>query len=89
LGYLKKNGKKVILIKSGNIAYTLKKQADILINAQSIKHLICSVKNTKKRIPPQRNPDIGPASAGRVSRFTYKQSVYQIRLKVKDFFANP
>ncbi|MGE3278562.1 MAG: NYN domain-containing protein [Candidatus Altimarinota bacterium] len=47
LKYLRKMGKKVILIKGGHISSHLKSCADILINAQRIKSDIVSVKQKK------------------------------------------
>ena len=44
--FLKSKGKKVILIASGGILHTLKKQADLYINAQNIKRDITCIKET-------------------------------------------
>ncbi len=44
LNYLKRNRKKIILVKSGYIQYVLLKQADLVINAQNIKKEITFVK---------------------------------------------
>jgi len=43
---LKSKRKKVILIASGGILHTLKKQADLYINAQNIKIDIACIKET-------------------------------------------
>ena len=44
LAYLKQRGKKIILIKGGNISSTLKNVADVIISAQNIKLSLCSEK---------------------------------------------
>jgi uncharacterized LabA/DUF88 family protein len=44
LRYVKNHNKKVILISGKNTRISFKENADYLINAQSIKNLICSVK---------------------------------------------
>lgn len=44
--FLKKNGKKVIIIASGQVFHTLKDSADLYINAQQIKSLIAVIKET-------------------------------------------
>ena len=49
LNYLRSKKKKVILIKGGNIAHTLKNSANHIINAQDIKQYICSEKEIKKK----------------------------------------
>lgn len=47
LRYLKKKGKKIILIKNGNITSSLRAEADLIINAQEIKRHITYVKKRK------------------------------------------
>lgn len=47
LRYLKGKGKKVILIKGGNIVHQLRELADLVINAQDIKKYISIVKKQK------------------------------------------
>lgn len=47
--FLKKKGKKVIIIASGQVFYTLKNAADLYINAQKIKRIIAIVKETSPR----------------------------------------
>jgi len=44
--FLKKRGKKVIVIASGQVFYTLKDAADLYINAQRIKGIITIIKET-------------------------------------------
>lgn len=44
LNYLKRNRKKVILVKNGFVQYVLLKQADLVINAQDIKKKITYIK---------------------------------------------
>ena len=44
--YLKKNKKKFIVIASGQVFHTLKELADLYINAQNVKGLIASIKET-------------------------------------------
>lgn len=43
--FLKRNGKKIIIIASGQIFHTLKDEADLYINAQKIKADIAEIKN--------------------------------------------
>jgi uncharacterized LabA/DUF88 family protein len=45
--YLRKNGKKVILIKGGNITQSLRSETDKVINAQRIKRHIAVIKKTE------------------------------------------
>lgn len=47
--FLKRQGKKIIIIASGKVFHTLKETADLHINAQQIKDLISSVKETAPR----------------------------------------
>lgn len=47
--FLKKKGKKVIVIASGQVFHTLKDAADLYINAQRIKGLITVIKETSPR----------------------------------------
>jgi len=47
--FLKKRGKKVIIIASGQVFHTLKDAADLCINAQKIKGLITIIKEISPR----------------------------------------
>lgn len=47
--YLKKNGKKIIVVASGQIFHTFKDVADLYINAQKIKFDITRIKETTPR----------------------------------------
>jgi len=47
LKYLKRKGKKVIVIASGKVFHSLKEQADLYLNAQQIKRDITAVKESK------------------------------------------
>ena len=47
--FLKRRGKKIIVIASGQVFYTLKDAADLYINAQRIKALIVQIKETSPR----------------------------------------
>jgi len=47
--FLKKRGKKVIIIASGQVFYTLKNAANLYINAQKIKRIIAIIKETSPR----------------------------------------
>ena len=47
--FLRKRGKKVIIIASGQVFYTLKNAADLYINAQRIKRIIAIIKETSPR----------------------------------------
>jgi len=47
--FLKKRGKKVIIITSGQVFYTLKNAANLYINAQKIKRIIAIIKETSPR----------------------------------------
>ena len=55
--YLRKNGKKVILFKGGNITSDLRKATDRVVNAQNIKRHIVKLK--------KRKPGARPGSANR------------------------
>ena len=44
--YLKRKGKKIIVIASGQVFHTLKDLADLYINAQTVKVDIASIKKT-------------------------------------------
>jgi len=46
--YLRKNGKKVILIKGGNITSKLRENTDLIVNAQKIKRYITRVSKKQK-----------------------------------------
>ena len=63
--YLKRKGKKVIVIASGQIFYTLREVADLYINAQMIKSDLVVIKETSPR--EGRSLDIGSASGGQDS----------------------
>ena len=63
--FLKRNGKKIIVIASGQVFHTLKEVADLYINAQQIKASIASVKETTPR--EGRGLDIGSVSDGQGS----------------------
>lgn len=65
LRYVKKNGKKVILIKGGLIAHNLRKSADLIVSAQDIKKYITSIKQ-KPGIKPGL-ADRNPESTGRTT----------------------
>lgn len=45
--YLKKKGRKIIIIKGGHITAKLRKSADLIINAQRIKQYIAKITKTK------------------------------------------
>jgi len=47
--FLKKKGKRVIVVASGQVFHTLKDAADLYINAQKIKRLITAIKETSPR----------------------------------------
>lgn len=47
--FLKRQGKKIIIIASGKVFHTLKETADLHINAQQIKNFIASIKETAPR----------------------------------------
>lgn len=47
--FLRRNGKKIVLIASGQIFHTLKENADLYINAQKIKAFITAIKETPPR----------------------------------------
>jgi len=47
--FLKKNGKKIIIIASGQVYYSLKNKADLYINAQRIKENISEIKEISPR----------------------------------------
>ncbi len=47
--YLKKKGKKIIVIASGQVFHSLKETADLYINAQDIKKSIADIKKTAPR----------------------------------------
>ena len=63
--YLKRKGKKIIVIASGQVFHTLKDLADLYVNAQTIKSDITSI----KKVAPltERNLDIGSVSDGQGS----------------------
>jgi len=63
--YLKKKGKKIIVVASGQVFHTLKELADLYINAQDIKANITSIKKTTPR--EGRSLDIGSVSDGQGS----------------------
>ncbi len=52
LAYLKRRGKKVVLIKSGHIAGTLRKHTDLVINASQIRTEIAYVKSESPAVTP-------------------------------------
>lgn len=60
--YLKKNGKKIIVVASGQVFHTLKDLADLYINAQDIKGSITAIKKTTPLT--ERGLDIGSVSDG-------------------------
>jgi uncharacterized LabA/DUF88 family protein len=60
--YLKRKGKKFIVVASGQVFHTLKDIADLYINAQDIKASITSIKKTTPLT--ERGLDIGSASGG-------------------------
>jgi len=64
--FLKRKGKHVMVIASGQVFHTLKEVADLYINAQQIKHDISSVKETTPH--EGRGLDIGSASGGQGSQ---------------------
>ena len=45
--FLKKRGKKIIIVKGGHITSKLRKTADLIINAQKIKKHIVKIEKTK------------------------------------------
>ncbi len=47
--FLKKKGKKIIIIASGQVFHTLKNNADLYINAQKVKGCIAKIKKTSPR----------------------------------------
>lgn len=63
--FLKRKGKRIIVIASGQVFHTLKEVADLYINAQSIKADVTSVKETTPQTG--RGLDIGSGSAGQGS----------------------
>lgn len=64
--YLKRKGRKVIVIASGQVFHTLKDLADLYINAQIIKGDITSTKETAPLA--ERSLDIGSVSDGQGSQ---------------------
>ncbi|MBI2406213.1 MAG: NYN domain-containing protein [Candidatus Harrisonbacteria bacterium] len=60
--YIKKRGKKIIVIASGQIYHQLKKAANLYINAQQIKSYVVSVNETTP--PKGRGLDFGSATGG-------------------------
>lgn len=73
--YLKRKGKKIIVIASGQIFHTLKEVADLYVNAQTIKGDIVTLKETSPR--EGRGLDIGSTSGGQDSlRYKSKCSNY-------------
>lgn len=60
--YIRKRGKKIIVIASGQVYHELKKAADFYINAQHIKSYVVSVKETTP--PKGRGLDFGSATGG-------------------------
>ena len=60
--YLKKRGKNIIIVASGQVYHELKKAADLYINAQQIKSSIVSVKEATP--PERRGLDFGSATGG-------------------------
>jgi uncharacterized LabA/DUF88 family protein len=66
LRFLKKKGKKVILIKGGHVIHNLKKIADLVVNAQDIKKHITAIKQ-KPGIKPGL-ADRNPESTGRTTQ---------------------
>lgn len=60
--YLKKRGKKIIVMASGQIYHELKKAADLYINAQQIKAYVVSIKETTP--PKRRGLNFGSATGG-------------------------
>jgi uncharacterized LabA/DUF88 family protein len=64
--FLKGKGKKVLLIKGGNIVHQLREIADLVINAQDIKKHIAVVKKQKPGIEPGL-ADRKPESTGRTT----------------------
>ena len=66
LRFLKGRGKKVILIKGGNIVHQLREVSDLVINAQDIKKYLTSIKQ-KPGIEPGL-ADRKPESTGRTTR---------------------
>ena len=64
--FLKRKGKKIIVIASGQVFHTLKEVADLYINAQAIKADITSIKETAPLAG--RGLDIGSGSAGQDGR---------------------
>ena len=64
--YLKRKGRKVIVIASGQVFHTLKDLADLYINAQIIKGDITSTKETRPL--RRRSLDIGSVSDGQGSQ---------------------
>ncbi|MDO8604161.1 MAG: NYN domain-containing protein [bacterium] len=66
LRFLKQKGKKIILIKGGNVVHQLKEISDLVINAQEIKKHITETKQ-KPGIKPGL-ADRNPESTGRTTR---------------------
>ncbi|MEK7142289.1 MAG: NYN domain-containing protein [Patescibacteria group bacterium] len=64
--YLKRKGKKIIVIASGQVFHTLKDLADLYINAQTVKVDIASIKETAPLAG--RGLDIGSVSDGQGSQ---------------------
>ena len=64
--FLKRKGKNIIVIASGQVFHTLKEVADLYINAQQIKSDIASLKETTPLTG--RGLDIGSASGGQGSQ---------------------
>ena len=60
--FLKRKGKKIIVIASGQVFHTLKDLADLYINAQAIKSDISTIKETARLAG--RGLDIGSATGG-------------------------
>ncbi len=64
--YLKRKGKKIVVVASGQVFHTLKDLADLYINAQIIKGDIASIKETAPLA--ERGLDIGSVSDGQGSQ---------------------
>lgn len=64
--YLKRKGRKIIVIASGQVFHTLKDLADLYINAQTVKRDIASIKETAPLA--ERGLDIGSVSDGQGSQ---------------------
>lgn len=65
--FLKGKGKKVILIKGGNIVHQLREVCDLVVNAQEVKKHLAVVKKQKPGIKPGL-ADRKPESTGRTTR---------------------